>query len=379
MAVTKIRQKQIESISAENVNSAIEEGAISASRLVAGAGDDGITDQELSYLKGVGKSVQTQLDDRLGKEVLKNELQMTNWDDDNVAATAKAIATMVAKKIGEALISGSMVYNGAWSKLEKDDGTIDTSKVKAGATFCYDKGAQPYGHIVEAGDMIIAAVDYPSMTKTAEWNVVQTNINGAVTSVATSSADGMLVVFSGDKGRIVNTTTLNGLVKLENGVVRIATEDDVPAGTTEVRVNGSKICSFSEVLDLATDGLVSIYPDETKGSIVVSVRYALANGEVKDGECVNGMKVNDDGKLEVSYTKLPQLRTGMKFKDEVDGTRTDFTFPDTYEQNSETVILNGQVLTRDDDYTINASKQVCFSTGNAPKVGDVLRVSYVKK
>lgn len=381
MAVTKIRQKQIESINASNVSSAIEEGVISASRLVAGAGEAGITDQELSFLKGVESSVQTQLNERLKKDLLKNKSQMTDWDDDSVAVTAKAISVMVSKKIGEAQISGVMVYKGAWSGLSDESGTIEPGDIKAGATFCYDEGETPYGHVVEAGDMIIAAVDSPKMAKTADWNVVQTNISGAVTSVTTASADNMLVVFSGSKGKVIQSTTLSGLVKLDNGIVKVAEAADLPKHEhpTDVKVNGSKIGSFTDVLNLVADGIIDISWDTTKSALVLSVNYEIANGTPQDGKYVNGMKVNGDGKLELSYVSVPRLVTGMKFNEDADGVRTDFTVADGYASCSETVILNGQVLTRGTDYTVNESGQVCFSTENAPKTGEILRVNYVKE
>jgi len=385
MGVTKIRQKQIESISATNVNSAIEEGVISASRLVAGAGENAITDDELSFLRGVESSVQTQLNDRLKKELLKNETQMTDWTDDTVAVTAKAISAMVAQKIGEAQISGVMVYKGAWSGLKnKTSGAIDPSGLKAGATFCYDEGEVPYGHTVEVGDMIIAAVDSPKMAKTADWNVVQTNISGAVTSITTATVDNMLVVFSGSKGRTIQGTTLSGLIKLNSGVVETATADDLPEHQhpTDIKLKGSKIGSFSDVLNLVADGIIGISWDTTKSALVLSVNYEIANGTPQSGKYVDGISVNEEGKLQLSFKDFPkdEWKVGVEMTGDKTGTNTVFTIPDTYVEGSEMIILNGMILTRGIDYTIGSDKSVNFTEGsNIPKSDDVLRVNYVKK
>lgn len=384
MGVTKIKQRQIESISSANVNSAIEEGVISVSRLVAGAGEDAITDTELSFLKGLESSVQEQLNKRLRDDVLKKSGEITDWTDDNVAVTAKAIADMVAKKIGDAQISGVMTYNGAWSKLEEADGTIDTSEVKAGETFCYDKGEMPYGHTLEPGDMLIAAVDEPSMSDEEDWTVVQTNISGAVTSLTTSSLDGMLVVFSGKDGNKVTGSTLSGLVKLENGVVKVATKDDLPEHnhSTEVRLDSTKIASVKDVLNLSADGILSITWDADKGALVFGVTPQVSNGAPEEGKYVAGISVNEEGKLVLVYKSFPDggLKTGVALEGVQDGSNVVFLMPETCADTSETVILNGVILTRGVDYTIAENRKITFAADSCiPKSDDILRVNYIKK
>lgn len=384
MGVTKIRQNQIESISAANADSAIEAGAISVSRLVAGAGEGAITDSELSYLKGLEGSVQQQLDKRLKEEKLKDSTQIADWNDDTVAVTAKAIADMVAKKIGDAQLSGVMVYSGAWSALKDADGNYDTSKLKAGATFCYDEGDAPYGHVLEAGDMIVAAVDSPQTSKRDDWNVVQTNISGAVTSIATSSLDGMLVVFSGKDGTKVSGSTMSGLVKLENGVVKEAAKEDLPEHNhpTEIRLDNKKIASFEDVLNLSADGILSITWDADKGALVLDVTPQVANGTPEEGKYVAGISVGEEGKLELIYKEFPDsgLRTGMALEGAQDGKNVIFLIPDNCADASETVVLNGVILTRGVDYTISDHRKITFAADSCiPKPDDILRVNYIKK
>ena len=384
MGVTKIRQNQIESISAANADSAIEAGAISVSRLVAGAGEGAITDSELSYLKGLEGSVQQQLDKRLKEEKLKDSTQIADWSDDTVAVTAKAIADMVAKKIGDAQLSGVMVYSGAWSALKDADGNYDTSKLKAGATFCYDEGDAPYGHVLEAGDMIVAAVDSPQTSKRDDWNVVQTNISGAVTSITTSSLDGMLVVFSGKDGNKVTGSTLSGLVKLENGVVKEAAKEDLPEHDhpTEIRLDNKKIASFEDVLNLSADGILSITWDADKGALVFGVTPQVSNGVPEEGKYVAGISVNEEGKLVLVYKSFPDggLKTGVALEGVQDGSNVVFLMPETCADTSETVILNGVILTRGADYTIAENRKITFAADSCiPKSDDILRVNYIKK
>lgn len=384
MGVTKIRQNQIESISAANADSAIEAGAISVSRLVAGAGEGAITDSELSYLKGLEGSVQQQLDKRLKEEKLKDSTQIADWSDDTVAVTAKAIADMVAKKIGDAQISGVMTYNGAWSKLEEADGTIDTSEVKAGETFCYDKGEMPYGHTLEPGDMLIAAVDEPSMSDEEDWTVVQTNISGAVTSLSSSTKEGALAVFGGTKGNTIKASTLSGLLKLEDGVVKVAAKEDLPAHDhkTDVKSKGVTIGSFTDVLNLVTEGILSISWDADKGALVFGVTPQVSNGVPEEGKYVAGISVNEEGKLVLVYKSFPDggLKTGVALEGVQDGSNVVFLMPETCADASETVILNGVILTRGVDYTIAENRKITFAADSCiPKSDDILRVNYIKK
>lgn len=384
MGVTKIKQRQIESISSANVNSAIEEGVISVSRLVAGAGEGAITDTELSFLKGLENSVQEQLNKRLKDDVLKKSDEITDWTDDNVAVTAKAIADMVAKKIGDAQISGVMTYNGAWSKLEEADGTIDTSEVKAGETFCYDKGEMPYGHTLEPGDMLIAAVDEPSMSDEEDWTVVQTNISGAVTSLSSSTKEGALAVFGGTKGNTIKASTLSGLLKLEDGVVKVAAKEDLPAHDhkTDVKSKGVTIGSFTDVLNLVTEGILSISWDADKGALVFGVTPQVSNGVPEEGKYVAGISVNEEGKLVLVYKSFPDggLKTGVALEGVQDGSNVVFLMPETCADASETVILNGVILTRGVDYTIAENRKITFAADSCiPKSDDILRVNYIKK
>ena len=384
MGVTKIKQRQIESISSANVNSAIEEGVISVSRLVAGAGEDAITDTELSFLKGLESSVQEQLNKRLKDDVLKKSGEITDWTDDNVAVTAKAIADMVAKKIGDAQISGVMTYNGAWSKLEEADGTIDTSEVKAGETFCYDKGEMPYGHTLEPGDMLIAAVDEPSMSDEEDWTVVQTNISGAVTSLSSSTKEGALAVFGGTKGNTIKASTLSGLLKLEDGVVKVAAKEDLPAHDhkTDVKSKGVTIGSFTDVLNLVSEGILSISWDSDNDALKLGVKPELSEIGEQEGKYVSGLKIAGDGKIEVMYRELPktQWRIGAELEGSKDGVNTSFAIKEPYVEGSETVILNGMILTRNVDYAVDADGKIVFkSDSNIPKGDDSVRVNYISK
>lgn len=58
------------------------------------------------------------------------------------------------------------------------------------------------GEVCEIGDLIICIKDGTTHSA-GDWTIVQTNIDGAVINTDGSSTDGHIVVFSGDKGRII--------------------------------------------------------------------------------------------------------------------------------------------------------------------------------
>ena len=64
------------------------------------------------------------------------------------------------------------------------------------------------GHTCQVGDMIVAVVDRSSgTTSSADWSVIQTNLDGYVTSSSNSSTDNHIVVFDGTSGHIIKDGT----------------------------------------------------------------------------------------------------------------------------------------------------------------------------
>lgn len=122
--------------------------------------------------------------------------------------------------------------------------TLPTSGVKIGDVYVAIAGAPAVGGMaLEPGDMVIAQSTTPT------WTVVQTNINGAVTSDANITG-GALVIGAKDGTKQIKgfTTTSGGFVKVAaTGVVSVdtnqyLTSSTVPAATTGV-IGGFKLYS----------------------------------------------------------------------------------------------------------------------------------------
>lgn len=119
----------------------------------------------------------------------------------------------------------AMIFKGVINSNSNLPATHD-----AGWTYKVGTAGTYAGQKCEVGDLIICVTD-GTATNNAHWSVIQNNIDGAVTSTATSTTDGNIPVFSGTTGKIIkdsgtslaNLTTILG-DKLED--VTITTDDN---------------------------------------------------------------------------------------------------------------------------------------------------------
>jgi hypothetical protein len=112
-------------------------------------------------------------------------------------ATTEFVTTAIGN-IGEA-----MHYIGAInseSGLRTSGEAGDTYKVATAGTYL--------GYKCEVGDMIIANKDYSAALTSADVDVIQTNIDGAVSGPA-SATDGAFVLFDGTTGKLIKNSRVN--------------------------------------------------------------------------------------------------------------------------------------------------------------------------
>ena len=103
-------------------------------------------------------------------------------------------------------------------------GTLPTTDYSAGWTYRVVTAGTYAGNVCEVGDLIIAVKDYAAATASNnDWTVAQTNLDGAVTSSASSSTDGHIVVFDGTSGKEIKTSS-RGIVDTYT-----ASSDNVPS------------------------------------------------------------------------------------------------------------------------------------------------------
>lgn len=127
------------------------------------------------------------------------------------------------------------------------------------------------GPSVEVGDMLLCRVDDTAAgthaAVGASWDILQTNINGAVVG-PTSVVGGELAVFNGATGKLIAASALTGLVKLAAGVPATAVPD------TDYLAPGGLLSSAS--------GPVSVLAANNRRTYVATaaVEYDLPTGDL---------------------------------------------------------------------------------------------------
>ena len=115
--------------------------------------------------------------------------------------TSSAVISYVDSKIRAAdamIFKGTIGKGGVVQALPSNALTGWTYKVITAGTYA--------GVSCEVGDMIICLTD-GSSSQAATWTVVQSNIDGAVTSGVTSATDGHIPLFSGTTGKVIKSSS----------------------------------------------------------------------------------------------------------------------------------------------------------------------------
>lgn len=191
---------------------------------------------------------------------------------------------------------------------------LPTNNVTVGDTWVAIQGAPSVdGKNLEPGDMIIvqsAIRNEATSTFVITWNVVQANIDGAVTST-NSIGDGKLVV--GDKnGRSIKAYSGTGFVKINNGSVSVTSSVIQGAGTGLVETSAS---DGTHTLSLPTETINKI----NSALQTVPVASTTTSGTIKVGAAgahtISGKeyKVNLDTTTGVAYVAVPWTDTDTKY------------------------------------------------------------------
>lgn len=127
------------------------------------------------------------------------------------AANHATTKTYVDTAINTAIAaSNAMVFKGTIGT----GGTVTAlpaNGYKAGWTYMVITAGTYAGAVCEIGDMIICVKDYATGASNSDWNVVQTNTNGAVTAAAALTAD-QVVLGAGSKNVKALAAGTNGYV-----------------------------------------------------------------------------------------------------------------------------------------------------------------------
>ena len=130
------------------------------------------------------------------------ESTLSTENNSSKIPTSSAVASYVDSKIRAA---DAMIYKGTIG----EGGTVQalpSTTALTGWTYKVITAGTYAGASCEVGDMIICLTD-GSSTQSATWTVVQSNIDGAVTSGVTSVTDGHIPLFSGSTGKVIKSSS----------------------------------------------------------------------------------------------------------------------------------------------------------------------------
>lgn len=225
-------------------------------RATAGSGD-----VEEIALTAAGRALIDDADAAAQRTTLGAEASANKDTDGTLAANSdvkypsqKAVKTYVD---GLLAASDAVVYKGA------TDCSANPNYPAADAGHLYfvsvaGKIGGASGVSVEAGDMFICKVDGTAAgnqaTVGANWNVIQTNIDGAVTGQS-SSVDSELALFSGTSGKVIKRATGSGIAKLTSGVLSVVTAPSgAIVGDTDAQTLTNKTLTSPSISSPALSG-----------------------------------------------------------------------------------------------------------------------------
>ena len=137
-------------------------------------------------------------------------------DNNKKLPTSSAVVDYVGSTLRA---SDAMIYKGTIGTGGVVEALPSTTAL-TGWTYKVITAGTYAGVSCEVGDMIICLED-GSSTKSATWTVVQSNIDGAVTSGVTSATDGHIPLFSGTTGKVIKSSS-------KAIVASITDSDDIP-------------------------------------------------------------------------------------------------------------------------------------------------------
>ena len=208
-------------------------------------GNSDITLQDIAWLTSLTGDVQTQINSKFSSSNVHGYGDVT-WSSDTIVATAKAVKDMVDTAIASAQIGG-VSFKGAWSAKTSPEAT----PILKGYSYVYDIGTAPTGVVLEQGDYLIAKVDIntsAAVLVASNWVIVQTNIDGALTTIDDETAtDGKYIkqIKKGSDGHTIQVvkgnlpSTVNNARELLNVSNGVATLAHTPvSGSLFILVNG---------------------------------------------------------------------------------------------------------------------------------------------
>lgn len=153
--------------------------------------------------------INTPLYQRVGQNLYLLNIQTTAkqvkmQSEEGQPSDAQAEIEALRKKIAGLLSANdAMIFKGVASQ----DSDVPSEAYEAGWTYKAAAAGTYKGQACEVGDLIVCVKDYAEEANNADWTVIQTNIDGAVTGPS-EAEEGNLAAFSGATGRVIADSSI---------------------------------------------------------------------------------------------------------------------------------------------------------------------------
>ena len=226
-------------------------------------------------------------------------------DGTNVSAVANVKYVLdTVGNIGEA-----MHYKGA---VDGTTHVLPSGDFKAGDTYKVSVAGEYAGKNCEVGDMIIANTSAAAGAGSNDkWDVIQTNIDGAVTGPA-ASTDGNFVVFDGETGKVIKNSTVNpSSFKTKQTDVDLSGSTIKTITSLTQNANGEVSATFQNIQTASTSQIGLVQLSSSSASTAEDV--AATPKAVKDAyDVLNAAKQDNltfDGTYDPSTNKAATVAT----------------------------------------------------------------------
>lgn len=188
-----------------------------------------------------------------------------NPTDDMEAATKKYVDDLLT-------VADIMQYKGITDSTHP----LPTVDYKTGWSYKVAEAGVYHGYPCEVGDLIIAIKDWETIDSHDNWQVIQTNIDGAVTNAEANVVGNTVAIFDGTTGKIIKSSKL--FLGLSIPPATVANKDSV------LCIDAGGLATWrpiNDIIDIATElkaGAVlssqddnSISVDQTTGKMNINM------------------------------------------------------------------------------------------------------------
>ena len=207
-----------------------------------------------------------------------NKTAPSSSSDDSTVPTSKAVWTAVSNGIATA---NAMIYRGTISGGSTDAYGALTPFANKGWTYKVSTAGKINGKAVEIGDMLICNTDGTSAATSSNystiadnWDIIQSNIDGAVTGPS-SSTNAHVAVFDGSTGKVIKDSGFTIGTSVPSNAAFTDTDMKVRQSLTSSNSNRPLLMAYQQNTATSTvDNVVfrnnSIYANPSTGTITAN-------------------------------------------------------------------------------------------------------------